>query len=49
MRDNMLISIRGKDGHFMGVDLNIEHNINYQKVNQFNRLYFIFINVQHIL
>ena len=49
MRDNMLISIRGKDGHFMGVDLNIEHNINYQKVNQFNRLYFISINVQHIL
>ena len=50
MRDNMLISIRGQDRHFMGVDLNIEHNINYQKVRKlFNISNFIFINVQIII
>ena len=32
MRDNLLISIQGHDDHFMGVDLNIEHNIGLQKV-----------------
>lgn len=31
MRDNMLVNMTGHPGHYMGVDLNMEHNINYQK------------------
>ena len=33
MRDNMIINISGLSGHFMAVDLNIEHIIGYLKVN----------------
>lgn len=32
MRDNLLISVQGHDGHYMGVDLNMEHHIFVQKV-----------------
>lgn len=32
MRDNMLISCKGHQGHYMGVDLEMEHIVNYQKV-----------------
>ena len=32
MRDNMLISVMGHQGHYMGVDLNMEHNVGFQKV-----------------
>jgi hypothetical protein len=28
MRDNMLINMSGRDGHWTGVDENMEHNIN---------------------
>lgn len=31
MRDHMLINMSGHPGHYMGVDLNMEHIINYQK------------------
>ena len=33
MRDNMIINISGLSGHFMAVDLNIEHLIGYLKVS----------------
>lgn len=32
MRDNLLISIQGHEDHYMGVDMNIEHCIGFQKV-----------------
>ena len=32
MRDNMLVNVSGLPGHFMAVDLNIEHLIGYLKV-----------------
>lgn len=32
MRDNLLISIQGHEDHYMGVDMNIEHYIGFQKV-----------------
>lgn len=32
MRDNQLINLSGLPGHFMGVDLNIEHLIGELKV-----------------
>lgn len=32
MRDNMLVNVSGLPGHFMPVDLNIEHLIGYLKV-----------------
>lgn len=32
MRDNMLISVKGHKNHYMGVDLNMEHIIGFQKV-----------------
>lgn len=32
MRDNMLINPSGYSGHWMGVDLNVEHNNLYQQV-----------------
>jgi hypothetical protein len=32
MRDNMIINVSGLSGHFMAVDLNIEHLIGYLKV-----------------
>jgi hypothetical protein len=32
MRDNLLINMSGRDGHFIGVDKNAETNINFQKV-----------------
>ena len=31
MRDNMLISVTGHKGHYMGVDMNMEHNVGFQK------------------
>jgi Family of unknown function (DUF6589) len=33
MRDNMIVNVSGLSGHFMAVDLNIEHLIGYLKVN----------------
>ena len=33
MRDNMLVNVSGLSGHFMPVDLNIEHLIGYLKVS----------------
>lgn len=33
MRNNMIINISGLSGHFMAVDLNIEHLIGYLKVS----------------
>lgn len=33
MRDNMLINTSGHAGHYMGVDMNMEHSINYQKAS----------------
>ena len=33
MRDNMLISIMGHPGHYIAVDLNMEHNVGFQKVS----------------
>ena len=44
MRDNMLISMNGRDNHFTGVDLNIEHNINYQKVRNLLSISFFSIH-----
>ena len=32
MRDNQLVNLSGRPGHFMGVDLNIEHIIGELKV-----------------
>ena len=32
MRDNMLINLTGLEGHFMPIDLNIEHLIKFLKV-----------------
>lgn len=32
MRDNMIVNVSGLPGHFMAVDLNIEHLIGYLKV-----------------
>ena len=32
MRDNMLVNMSGLDGHFMPIDLNIEHIIGQLKV-----------------
>jgi hypothetical protein len=32
MRDNFLVNVSGLDGHFMPVDLNMEHLIGYLKV-----------------
>lgn len=32
MRDNMLVNISGLPGHWMGIDMNIEHIIGYLKV-----------------
>lgn len=32
MRDNSLINMSGRDGHYHGVDKNAETNINFQKV-----------------
>lgn len=32
MRDNMLVNMSGRDGHWTGVDMNIEHIINVLKV-----------------
>ena len=32
MRDNMLVNFTGLEGHFMPIDLNIEHLIWFQKV-----------------
>lgn len=32
MRDNLLINIQGHEDHYMGVDMNIEHCIGFQKV-----------------
>jgi hypothetical protein len=43
MRDNMLVNVSGLSGHFMAVDLNIEHLIGYLKVRK--HFYFIAINV----
>ena len=34
MRDNMIVNISGLPGHFMAVDLNIEHLIGYLKVRE---------------
>lgn len=34
MRDNSLVNMSGHKGHYMGVDMNMEHHINYQKVRQ---------------
>ncbi|KAH9977436.1 hypothetical protein BJV77DRAFT_956753, partial [Russula vinacea] len=34
MRDNMMVNVSGLPGHFMGVDLNIEHLIGYLKVRE---------------
>lgn len=31
MRDNSLVCMSGRDGHYMGVDKNCEFNINFQK------------------
>ena len=33
VRDNSLINMSGRDGHYHGVDKNAETNINFQKVN----------------
>lgn len=33
MRDMMLVNPSGRSGHFMGIDMNIEHNIGYLKVS----------------
>jgi hypothetical protein len=33
MRDNLLINMSGRDGHWIGVDKNAETNINFQKVS----------------
>lgn len=33
MRDSMLVNMSGHDDHHTGTDMNIEHNINFQKVN----------------
>lgn len=30
----MLINVSGRDGHYMGADLNMEHIINIQKVSR---------------
>jgi len=35
IRDNMLINMSGIDDQWMGVDMNIEHLINFLKVNIF--------------
>lgn len=32
MRDNMLVNPSGREGHWMPIDLNIEHHIGYLKV-----------------
>lgn len=32
MRDNMIVNVSGLPGHFMAIDLNIEHLIGYLKV-----------------
>jgi len=32
VRDNSLINMSGRDGHYHGVDKNAETNINFQKV-----------------
>ena len=34
MHDNMMVNVSGLPGHFMGVDLNIEHLIGYLKVRE---------------
>ena len=34
MRDNMIVNVSGLPGHFMAVDLNIEHLIGYLKVRE---------------
>ena len=34
MRDNMIVNVSGLPGHFMAVDLNIEHLIGYLKVRK---------------
>jgi hypothetical protein len=34
MRDNMIVNVSGLSGHFMAVDLNIEHLIGYLKVRE---------------
>ncbi|KAH9961657.1 hypothetical protein BGW80DRAFT_1463787 [Lactifluus volemus] len=34
MRDNMIVNVSGLPGHFMAVDLNIEHLIGYLKLGQ---------------
>ena len=47
MRDNLLISIQGHDGHFMGVDLNIEHNINLQKVGYIFLCIYSLLTIHH--
>lgn len=33
MRDSMLVNVSGLPGHWMGIDLNIEHLIRYLKVS----------------
>ena len=35
MRDNMIVNVSGLPGHFMAVDLNIEHIIGYLKVQKY--------------
>ena len=35
MRDNMLVNMSGIDDQWMGVDMNIEHLINFLKVTVF--------------
>ena len=47
MRDNLLISIQGHDDHFMGVDLNIEHNINLQKVGYIFLCIYSLLTIHH--
>jgi hypothetical protein len=32
MRDNMLVNVSGLSGHWMAIDMNIEHLIGYLKV-----------------
>lgn len=34
MCDNMIVNVSGLPGHFMAVDLNIEHIIGYLKVRK---------------
>jgi len=34
MHDNMIVNVSGLPGHFMAVDLNIEHLIGYLKVQE---------------